>query len=435
LKSLERTLDKIDLEAFSKAWLSDKSLLQIVREFNLSGTRKAKKIAVVVGLPERPEYKTKFDELKDQFIKLYNKGYSYSKIGKTLGIADLTAYAWRKKLNLAPRGKGGLAVKRYDAELKKLEECVLAKNVILLDDTSEYLFLSNQRILHLRRGSNIIDLFFLNLPTTSSIYKTFDFFGRYTGKIILYKKGDWLSLAEKLIEIIMAQKVHKGKEWQSALRQRLKNHPDIPQTYAEAIIDSISVLINDQFPLSRNTKVKSILNKAQNNLEKSSLIFDESKQHGKRKPYLLSVDDIMNLLTHSDKSVHKRLVSLILNLLDYKVLNSDPNTGVDLRCSKDSINVLVSIKGYQMPAYSDIIIVGSLAKMEKAAGLIVTCQKVPSELKNKSINDGVEIWDFDHLRGLLSGLLSLPSFESYVVIIKEGKFKGYYGIEVIGSYK
>lgn len=245
MKRIERALEKLDRDAFSSAWLSNKPLLQMVREFKICDTRWVKEIAEFMGLPKRPEHKTKFNEFADQFVVLYNQGTPYSEITKILGVNMLTLQHWRRKLDLQFRGKEGFEVFKTKQIFKAIEDYVIHNKAVLIDDAVKDLSLSREKINNIRKQSNILDEFLLYLPSNSRIYhKTSDFYNDYSGDIIdviLYRHGDWASLIQKLIQIITPHINQNliGSDWRSLLRNRLKKSTYIPHGYIDAITNGI----------------------------------------------------------------------------------------------------------------------------------------------------------------------------------------------------
>jgi hypothetical protein len=94
----------------------------------------------------------------------------------------------------------------------------------------------------------------------------------------------------------------------------------------------------------------------------------------------------------------------------------------------DLIILLTSVKAYQTPLFSDIITLATIAKKENAKGLIISNQKLSTEIMEKSLNEGIDIWGFDQLSNIISRLFTLPFLEDYIVKVKEGKYEGFFGL-------
>jgi hypothetical protein len=155
------------------------------------------------------------------------------------------------------------------------------------------------------------------------------------------------------------------------------------------------------------------------------------KNYEMPKSELMSIDQVLDLFIQSDKPTIIKLSALILNLLGFSVeSNSDSNKIHDtqLKCNDGSITLVVGIKAYEMPSSGDVITISALAKKENAKGLIITNQKASADIIEKSVSEDIMIWGFDKIHDILLGLPTLPSSEYYIVLLKEGKFKGFFGI-------
>ena len=496
----------------------------MVREFKISDTKQVKKIAEFIGLPKRPEHKTKFKEFADQFVVLYNQGTPFSEIAKILGVNVLTLQHWRKKLDLQSRRKVRFQVLKTKQIFEAVEDYVIHNRAVLMEDAVKDLSLPREKINNIRKQSSILDEFLLYLPSTSRIYyNTSDFYNDYSGEVIdviLYRQEDWESLMQKLIEIITPHINQNliGSDWRSLLRNRLKNSTYIPPGYIDAIIDGILAHKDNYSPhegkeysrkktqldLEQESDVRRCLMilkdkefstydllKMLKNMVKqvrhwdyseknmamkiNSIMYDyvnegrvqlfghikddnfayycvqldinneerleKEKTKGIAqtqpkvlnthlyelpKPDVLSIDKVLDLFLNSDKSTCIKLSSLVLNLLGFSVKQN--STDVELLCSNDSVTLFVRVKAYELPAYSDVISVSALLKNEESRGLIITSQKAPQEIMKQCSNAAVDIWGYDQLYDILSGLPTMPSLEQYIVIVREGKFKGFLGI-------
>jgi hypothetical protein len=152
---------------------------------------------------------------------------------------------------------------------------------------------------------------------------------------------------------------------------------------------------------------------------------------------MLSVEDLLEILSQSDKLAYSKLISLILNMLGYSVLPNDKqlNTEIDLICRRNLEALIVSVKPYQLPMSTDIIVMSSFAKKDNANALIVTGQTISYDLRKNGMNERVNIWDLQDLTRIMHELPSLPSLESYIVKVKEGRFKGYFGVVTLQDFE
>ena len=139
------------------------------------------------------------------------------------------------------------------------------------------------------------------------------------------------------------------------------------------------------------------------------------------KPDFLPVSRLMDLFLESDKLTNVKLTALTLNLSGFRVYDDN----IDLKCDNDSIKLLTSVKAYQTPLFSDIITLATIAKKEKAKGLIISNQKLPTEIVEKSLVEGVDLWGFDQLSDIILRLPTLSFLEDHIVKVKEGKELGF----------
>lgn len=426
----------IDFDAFRSEWNSgEKSLRQLASLFGLKNTDKVRYTAKILHLSPRPSRPDKFDSLKDRFTELYNQGLTYSQIQEQLGINALAIKNWRSRLNLQKRPKGGIVKLAWDEDLKALEEYVTINGAFIVDELGAALGMSKQRVVTLRKKSKIVDSFSLQLPSVTKIYfKASQFYGNDLGKVILYPRRNWIALARKLIDIISpnVKQNLKGRDWESSLRNRLKNNTQIPSIVIDAIVYGVRLKLDE----ATTDQITNLMDRTRKALEEQANIritlnYRASNQHQKESDSaLMTVEQIMQILYESDKVTMVRIVSAILNILGYAVMHKDDqDSDIDLVATREFSKIAVSIKGHQIPLLSDIISVNSLARQWKMSGLIVTLQHISEDQKMRYLqNNGPTIWDWDHLSNLLSSLPTLPPLQEYLIKVEKGKFASYHGI-------